>query len=203
MGQSAASAKCEPGFSGRQAANTQSASVSINGADSTSAYEISVSGQTVWTDAGIELRRGDRILLTAMGTIQFSSGQIVGPEGTNRVSTQGPFASLPLSNAPRRALVARIGEADVGMRLAVGKQKRIEVPSSGRLYLRVNEHVPGEAFGSFKVHAEIQSRAAKLASQSDSAVAALILPQIREDSAVCQRPARTSGRLSEFLDSRY
>jgi hypothetical protein len=177
MGQSDAPANLE--LSERKAASTQSAGASIGGADSTGMYEITSSAIAVWTDTGLDLRRGDRVFFRAAGKVELPLGQVAGPEGMQSVSVETPPPTgLPMSTAPRAALVARIGGADAGTLLLVGAEKQINVSRPGRLYLGVNEHEPGEALGTFKVQVEIKRRGANLASRSDQAVAALIPPKV-------------------------
>jgi len=76
MGQSDAPAKL--GLLGRQVDSIQSAAVSIGGADSTDVHEITVSAITIWTDTGLDLRRGDRVVFKAAGKIELPLGQVAG-----------------------------------------------------------------------------------------------------------------------------
>ena len=149
MGQSHAPAKLE--LSERQAASMQSAGLSTGSADRTGVYEITVSAITVWTDTGLDLRRGDRVLFRAAGKVELPLGQVAGPQGMQSVSVETPPpAGLPLSTVPRAALVARIGGADTGTLLLVGAQKQINVSRPGRLFLGVNEHEPGKPWAPSK-----------------------------------------------------
>lgn len=113
------------------------------------------------------------------------------------VETPSP-AGLPLSAVPRAALVARIGGADTGTLLLVGAQKQINVSRPRRLYLGVNEHEPGEAFGTFKVQLEIKRRGANLASRSDEGVAALIPPTVLAN--IPQRALNSRGQPEELVN---
>lgn len=107
MGQSHTPARLE--LSERQAASLQSAGFLIGGADSAGVYEITVSAITVWTDTGLDLRRGDRVLFRATGKVELPLGQVAGPQGMQSVTVETPPpAELPLSTAPRAALVARM-----------------------------------------------------------------------------------------------
>jgi hypothetical protein len=197
MGQSDAPANLE--LSERQAASMQSAGASIGGADSTGMYEITVSAITIWTETGLDLRRGDTVLFRAAGEVELPLGQVAGPQGMQSVSVETPPPTgLPLSTAPRAALVARIGGPDAGTLLLVGAQKQINVLRAGRLYLGVNEHEPGEALGTFKVQVEIKRRGANLASRSDEAVAALVPPNVL--AKIPQRALNSHGQPEDLVN---
>lgn len=197
MGQSHTPAKLE--LSERQAASMASAGFAIGGADSTDVYEITVSAITIWTDTGLDLRRGDIVLFRAAGKVELPLGQVAGPQGMQSVTIETPSpAGLPLSTAPRAALVARIGGADTGTLLLVGAENQINVSRPGRLFLGVNEHEPGEALGTFKVQVEIRRRGANLASRSDEAVAALIPPKVLAN--IPQRALNSRGQPEDLVN---
>jgi hypothetical protein len=63
---------------------------------------------------------------------------------TGRTATQAPIPSVPAG-----ALVARIGN---GRPFAVGDQRSIRAPGSGRLYLGINDDYLGDNSGEFRVN---------------------------------------------------
>jgi hypothetical protein len=100
-----------------------------------------------WTDTGIVVRAGDDLLFDSTGTIQLSAGDrdVASPAGayTGRGAAQAPIPS-----APAGALIARIGN---GRPFAVGDQRSIRAPGSGRLYLGINDDYLGDNSGEFRV----------------------------------------------------
>lgn len=198
MGPSVAPAKFEPRSSGQQAASMRSAQAPISGTQGTNTYEINLPGASVWTDTGLDLRSGDRVHLTATGTVQFPEGQNVGPKGTDTFGIGGQASALPVSNAPHGAFIARIGEEDTGTTYLVGAEKEIDARSTGRLYLGVNEYKPGETYGGFKVQVEIKRGGANLASQSDAAVAVLIPAQVL--AKIPRRASNSHGQLEDLVN---
>lgn len=84
------------------------------------------------------------------------------------------------------------------MRFLVGAKKEVDAPRSGHLYLGINEYDAGETSGSFAVHVEIESRGAKLASQSDSSVAALIPPGVLAN--IPPRAVDSHGQAEELVN---
>lgn len=176
----------------------QSAPAPISDTQGTKAFEISVPGASVWTDTGLDLGSGDRVHITATGTVQFPQGQNVGPKGTDTFGVGGQDSALPVSDAPHGALIARIGEADTGSTYFVGGEKEIDASSSGRFYLGINEYKPGETYGSFDVRVEINNGGANLASQSDAAVAALIPAHVLAN--IPRRASNSHGQPEDLVN---
>jgi hypothetical protein len=114
----------------------------------TSGNLIRVDARDQWTDSGILVRAGDDLLFDSTGTIQLSSGDrdVASPAGayTGRTAPQAPIPSVPAG-----ALVARIGN---GRPFAVGDQRSIRAPGSGRLYLGINDDYLGDNSGEFRVN---------------------------------------------------
>ncbi len=162
-----------------QEASIEPAPVPPDLAASTGEYDVIVSGEAVWTETGLDLQMGDRLLVTATGSVQLPLGQTAGPEGgAGGGNAQGSSATLPVSDAPLGALIARIGASDAAAPQLVGARKQFQVSNPGRLYLGVNESGPGELTASFDVHVEIQRGGATPTTQSQAAVSALIPPEI-------------------------
>ena len=120
---------------------------------------IGTSGQAVvvnpaerWTDTGLVVRAGDRLSLDANGRVQLStdSNDIAVPAGalSNRRATDAP-----LPQEPAGGLIARIGNTAP---LYLGGRNSFVAPSSGRLFLGVNDdHLPDNS-GEYRVRVGIE-----------------------------------------------
>jgi len=118
------------------------------------ARTVQVDSQQRWTDAGIDVRRGEVITFSSSGEIQMSdnAGDTASPAGS-RQGRRAPDA--PILNQLAGALLARIGDFSP---IFVGDRTTITAPVSGRLYLGVNDdHLPDNR-GSFTVTVGFQSR---------------------------------------------
>jgi hypothetical protein len=118
---------------------------------------LSVSGSQVWTDTKIDLNAGEKIRITASGTIRYAEGLTGGPEGMER-GWKDLLRVPPVRDAGRGALIARIGDFDAARAFLVGARLEIVAPISGRLYLGVNEQSGDTAEGSFEARIEVLER---------------------------------------------
>ena len=92
-----------------------------------------VDGTQMWTDAGVDVRAGDRVAVTAGGQVFHNEGNSIGPEGfPNRPDLLTPFPELN-----HAALIGRIGDSDDAFYL--GTSQTITAETDGRLYLGVND----------------------------------------------------------------
>ena len=102
-------------------------------------------------DTGVDVRQGDRVTLSATGSIYSRGTGPVSPDGNHRYdSTVG---SLPVSNAAFGALVGYIRTPDgrSTQPFLVGSQQTIIMPATGRLYLMINDDDNRDNNGSFRV----------------------------------------------------
>ncbi len=104
-----------------------------------------------WIDTGISVRRGDRVILSATGTVDVSSGWGVhGALGTTRFARVGGY---PVNSPRRYGLAARIGS----QRWAFTGDDVIAA-QNGRLFLTCNDNSPFDNDGKFVVTVEIIRR---------------------------------------------
>jgi serine/threonine protein kinase len=113
---------------------------------------LTVSGATEWTSSGLTLNAGDRIGITAAGTVHIDPAYPVGPGGT---ATCTPAKNYPTSttpfpgpSAPCWSLVARIGN---GAAFEVGTSAQF-IATAGVLYLGVNDNNFADNSGSWTVN---------------------------------------------------
>jgi len=122
--------------------------------NSTVSRTVQVNSQQRWTDAGIDVRRGEVVTFSASGEIQMSdnSSDMATPAGS-RQGRKAPDA--PILNQPAGALLAKVGDFSP---ILVGDRATVTMPVSGRLYLGVNDdHLPDNR-GSFTVTIGFQTR---------------------------------------------
>jgi hypothetical protein len=113
---------------------------------------LAVSGATEWTSSGLTLNAGDRIGITAAGTVYIDPAYPAGPSGTasctpakNYPTSTTPF---PGPTAPCWSLVARIGN---GAPFEVGTSVQF-IATAGVLYLGVNDNNFADNSGSWTVN---------------------------------------------------
>jgi hypothetical protein len=113
--------------------------------------EFTLEGSKIWTDTGITLEPGQRIVVTATGTLRYSDAKADnGPEGLAR-NFKDLLRILPLNEAGRGALIGRIGDADVTQPFLLGAKKEVVSPITGKLFLGINQAGSDTGDGSYKV----------------------------------------------------
>jgi len=114
-----------------------------------------LSGDKVWTDTGISLQPGQRILVTAGGSLRYSDAKADnGPEGMTR-GFKDLIRILPENGAGRGAVIGRIGDADVAQTFLIGAKKEITAPVAGKLALGINQATSDTGTGSYKVTVQV------------------------------------------------
>ena len=118
------------------------------------AQTVRVNSQLRWTDTGVTVRAGDVITFNSQGQIQMSDNgaDLAGPAGagSRRIAPDAPVKGVIAG-----ALIGQIGGYPP---FAIGDQRSITAPVSGRLYLGVNDdHLPDNR-GEFTVSVGVQPR---------------------------------------------
>jgi len=145
-------------FSAVVAASTSSPATAQTSSASVTSYQIDVDASKQWVDTKIDLRAGEKLRLTATGTITYPAdkkhpdGRTFGPDGLPR-----GFADLvrdyDVSNAGHGSLIGRLGDDNVAQPFALGASMDYEAPVAGRLFLGINQslHDAQDAKGNFEV----------------------------------------------------
>lgn len=108
-------------------------------------------GGKVWTDTGITLEPGQRVVFTAEGTLRYSDAkEDNGPEGLAR-SFKDLIRILPYNDSGRGAVIGRIGDADVAQPFLVGASKDVVSPIAGKLSIGINQATTDTGDGSYTV----------------------------------------------------
>jgi hypothetical protein len=103
---------------------------------------VQVAATHPWVDSGVTVRKGDRLLFAATGTIQWGaeSDQSAGPEGHG--AKAGKLGA--------GGLIGRVGHN--GKPFPIGNVRTpIIMPASGKLFLGINDFVFADNVGAFTV----------------------------------------------------
>ena len=112
---------------------------------------INVTADTEDVDTGIDLRQGDRVTVSASGTIYSRGTGAISPEGSHRYDSSA--GNLPVSGAAFGSLVGyiRMANGRATQPFFIGSQQTFNAPASGRLVLMVNDDDSRDNNGSFRV----------------------------------------------------
>lgn len=112
-------------------------------------------GDSLWTDTGITLEPGQRISVSADGTLQYADAkQNNGPDGLTR-NFKDLIRILPFNDAGRGALIGRIGDADIAQPFLLGAHKDVISPISGKLAIGINQSSNDSGQGSYTVKLQV------------------------------------------------
>jgi hypothetical protein len=128
---------------------------------------VTVSGRQKWIDTGMDVQAGDKLHITAKGTINMGNNSGVTADGVARgwVDT---LRALMVPSAGRGALVGRVGTSDAATPFFIGADGTVQAPIAGRLYLGINTDSMQTADGNYEVHIDrTATGTATTASQSN------------------------------------
>jgi alpha-tubulin suppressor-like RCC1 family protein/Tol biopolymer transport system component/chitodextrinase len=118
-------------------------------------FDVAVSGNNPWTDSGIDLKVGDQVSITAVGSIYFDyNGTAYGPEGPGNLD---PWAAID-PDLPFQSLVGSIGDPTVSSPptfFEIGGSYNFTATAAGRLWLGVNAADFGNNSGSWGVNIKV------------------------------------------------
>ena len=116
---------------------------------------VDVVGKRDWTSTGLIVKRGDRIHISASGSVTLdpTSGRATGPEGIPDLAD--PKKLLP--DQPTGALIGVIG-ADNDDFIFIGRASDFTAARDGLLFLSVNEGTLADNSGTYKAVIEVQSQ---------------------------------------------
>ncbi len=141
------------------------------------AKAFSVSGSGQWQDTNITVNPGDKVIITGGGSLQLGQLQNIGPEGLER-TWRDVMQSLPLNNAGRGALIARIGDNAAVVPFLVGAKKEFTVTRPGKLYLGVNVGANESFVGKYKATVQVTPASANAARTVELKFDAALLEKI-------------------------
>jgi hypothetical protein len=107
---------------------------------------VRVEANQPWTDTGLVVQPGERIMFSTNGTISFGKDMSTGPDGDKNLPAR---ASYPVRDMPVGGLIGRVGN---GRPFAIGSTRTpITMPAGGRLMLAVNDDDIRDNSGGFDV----------------------------------------------------
>lgn len=114
--------------------------------------DVIVRAKSDWTSSQVRLRRGDRVHITASGTVKLD------PAGQRTASPAGinfPDRDKLITNRPTGALIAVVGDDNDDF-VFVGSQADFVAQRDGMLFLSVNEGFLGDNTGTFQAHVVVE-----------------------------------------------
>ena len=124
---------------------------------------LKVSGSPRWIDTGMDVRPGDKLHITAKGTVDVGSNNAVTADGAQR-GWKDTLRALMVPNAGPGALVGRIGDSEAATPFFIGTDGTIDAPAAGRLYLGINSDTSLAPDGNYEVHIDRTSTTAAVKS---------------------------------------
>lgn len=107
---------------------------------------VSVPADGRWVDTGLTVDQGEPVGFSTRGTVSLrGDGYEAGPAGV------GDGHRSRRSQVPDVPVGALVGRIDNGRPFAIGDQRSVNMPDSGRLYLAVNDDETGDNSGEFRV----------------------------------------------------
>jgi hypothetical protein len=147
------------------ALNISACAYSPFAAETTSSLNVTVSGDK-WVDTGMDVQAGDKLHITATGTVTMGNNTGITANGAARgwVDT---LRALMVPSAGRGALVGRVSDSNAATPFFIGAKGTVLAPISGRLYLAINTDSLQTPDGKYEVHIDRTASSTAAASQSN------------------------------------
>lgn len=149
-----------------------------------------------WLDTGAVLAAGEQAIFTASGSITLSDGRVVDPDGVER-GWKDLLRQFPLNDAKTGALVGRVSDVEASVPFLIGKKNTVTIPTSGRLFLRVNVSSDLTATGSYKISVKF-AQTPQVADSRAVEVSALVSPETFAD--VPRRVSDQAGNEGDMVN---
>jgi len=147
---------------------------------------------TGWMDTGVTLAAGEQASFTATGKFLLADGRTTEPDGLAR-GWKDLLRQFPLNSANVGALVGRVSDLGASVPFLIGAKNDVVIPTSGRLFLRVNVGDDLAATGSYKVKVKFEPAKATSAALAPAAGVALVSGLITPETFV-DIPRRVSDQ---------
>jgi hypothetical protein len=119
--------------------------------------EIQITGEQSWTGAGIDVRPGEHIVVTAKGTLRYADAkEDNGPDGITR-GFKDLLRILPFNGAGRGALIGRVGAAEIAQPFLLGAHRDVVAPVAGPLAIGINQASDDTGDGTYTVRIDIMA----------------------------------------------
>lgn len=103
-------------------------------------YSLEVDGSKQWKDTGLDLRGGEKVQITAEGTVTYAKGNQFGPAGIPR-SIKDVIHEYAVPNGAHGELIGRLGSGAAAEAFEVGTSTTYTAPVAGRLFLGINQSI--------------------------------------------------------------
>ncbi len=140
-----------------------------------SSHQLDIDATKKWVDTNIDLRSGEKLRLTATGSVTYPAGpqgkpptRTFGPEGLARGWTD-LIHQYAVSDGGHGALIAEVGSGDAAQPFLVGASKEFTAPVAGRLFLGINQSLKDAATATGSFHVTIEVLEAGLTTAAGSA----------------------------------
>ena len=137
-----------------------------------------------WMDTGVVLGAGEIANFTATGDLEMADGRKASADGVDR-GWKDLIRQFPLNQAKVGALIGRVSDMGASVPFSIGATAEVPMPTTGKLYLRVNTSSDLTFTGSYKVKVKF-SPAPKVGPKTASAapvaaISTLITPDVFAD----------------------
>jgi LssY C-terminus len=152
-------------FAGTCAAQSTNTTTNSPSTKEVLSKSFTLKGSNVWTDTGINLEPGQRVVFTAEGKLQYADAKTDnGPEGLTR-GFKDLIRILPYNDAGRGAVIGRIGDADIAQPFLIGASKDITAPVRGKLTIGINQASSDTGDGSYTVKVTVYAAGPNVAKE--------------------------------------
>jgi LssY C-terminus len=129
-----------------------------------------------WMDTGVVLGAGETANFMATGSFTLADTRVATPDGLER-GWKDLLRQFPLNQAKVGALIGRVSDMGASVPFSIGANGRVAMPTSGKLYFRVNVSDDLTGTGSFTVKMTFAPVAkAATASASVAAISTVVTP---------------------------
>jgi hypothetical protein len=119
--------------------------------------EVQLTGEETWVDTGIDVQAGERLLITATGSLRYADAKSDNDPGGLARGFKDLLRVLPFNDAGRGALIGRIGDQDTAQPFLIGVRHDSVAPVGGRLSVGINQTTDDTGSGTYVVRIEIYS----------------------------------------------
>jgi len=117
--------------------------------------EIQITGDQLWTDTGVTVQPGERVVATVTGTMHYDDApDDAGPAGLKR-GFKDLIRILPYNAAGRGAVIGRVGDAATAQPFLIGAHCNIVSYAGGLLSVGINQMSADTGDGTYTIRVEI------------------------------------------------
>jgi hypothetical protein len=110
--------------------------------------DVTVSADTHWNDAGVDVRTGQTVYFSATGRVKWGPDRRDGAAGESN-SPRNP--ARPMPSRPAAGLIGKVGNSSSEYFFIGDEKGPVRMRAAGRLYLGINDDFLGDNQGNFRV----------------------------------------------------